>query len=279
MLYQKLLLGSKPYYIAVGHASAFEAHRHPEFEISYCLKGSYEILCENRRYTLEPGDFIVIPPVASHQIPPGNDAACQSMTLEFGYGLLGEHFQLLNRQNPVCEVYRQASLRDTSFYREITALMQETAALIQSYSPFDALSIKGNLYKISALLLQKAVPSQAVSPSGKKLADIKKIEQALGIIYNRYFEPLSIEEISASCGYSKSNFCKIFKSITADTFHNTLNRHRVEIACMLLRESSHTVEEIAQKTGFADSKSFCRVFKKLMGKSAGEYRKTANSAK
>ena len=38
-------------------------------------------------------------------------------------------------------------------------------------------------------------------------------------------------------------------------------------------EASFTVEKIAQETGFSDAKSFCRVFKKLMGKNAGEYRK------
>ena len=41
----------------------------------------------------------------------------------------------------------------------------------------------------------------------KKLTDVKKIDQALDIIYNRYHEALGIEEVSASCGYSKSNFC------------------------------------------------------------------------
>ena len=115
--------------------------------------------------------------------------------------------------------------------------------------------------------------SQAENIQNKKLTDVKKIDQALETIYNRYFEPLNVEDISAFCGYSKSNFCKIFKNITGDTFHNTLNRHRIEVACMLLRETNDTVEKFAQETGFSDAKSFCRVFKKLMGKNAGEYRK------
>ena len=57
MLYQKLLMGNKPYFTYVGNAAPFVAHRHPEVEISYCLEGSYAILCENKQYLLSAGDF------------------------------------------------------------------------------------------------------------------------------------------------------------------------------------------------------------------------------
>ena len=82
-----------------------------------------------------------------------------------------------------------------------------------------------------------------------------------------------VESVSAVCGYSKSNFCKIFKKITGDTFHNTLNRRRVEVACVLLRQTDDPIEKIAQEAGFADIKSFCRVFKNHTGSNAREYRK------
>ncbi|MBQ8249989.1 MAG: helix-turn-helix transcriptional regulator [Clostridia bacterium] len=103
--------------------------------------------------------------------------------------------------------------------------------------------------------------------------NIVKIEKAIEIIYNRYSEPLDIESVSAECGYSKSSFCKIFKEITGETFHSVLNRHRIEIACMHLKNSNASVEEIALNAGFSDLKSFCRVFKKITGESSGSYRK------
>ena len=69
------------------------------------------------------------------------------------------------------------------------------------------------------------------------------------------------------------NFCKIFKTITGDTFHSILNRHRIEIACLRLKIAGEPVERIAAEVGFADAKSFCRVFKAQMGISPGAYRK------
>ena len=111
----------------------------------------------------------------------------------------------------------------------------------------------------------------------KDLQNVQKIEKSLDIIYNRFDEQLDLETVSKLCGYSKSNFCKIFKTITGDTFHNILNRHRVDIACLKLKESTASIEEIALSVGFADTKSFCRVFKSVTGFSSGEYRKKHRS--
>lgn len=75
------------------------------------------------------------------------------------------------------------------------------------------------------------------------------------------------------CGYSKSNFCKIFKRITGEPFHGVLNGYRIRIACDLLDKTDYSVERIAGEVGFADTKTFCRVFKSVMGVTAGRFRK------
>ena len=214
---------------------------------------------------------MVVGSMAAHEFPKTNTVGRQ-MTVELGYAFLGEHFEALTSRIPDCLVYRKEVLESTGQYRQLMALLEETAALYCSVSAFSDLSVKGNLYKISALLLQMQFGAREEAAKSKELIDVKKIELALETVYNRYYEPLGIEEVSELCGYSKSNFCKIFKKITGDTFHNTLNRHRVEVACMLLRKTDDSVETIAQETGFADAKSFCRVFKKVTGKTAREYR-------
>lgn len=273
MLYQKLLMGNKPYFVSVGNAGVFETHRHPEIEISYCLEGCYDIICENKRIHLTSGDFVVISPMAEHEVPKGNDATCKSLTIEVGYTLLGEFFETFTYRKVNGCLYKKRDLQHTALYRNLAALLEETAALHCSNAVFGDLSIKGNLYKISSLLLQMIYDTQSIDSKSRKLNDVKKIDNALATIYNNYYQPLDIETVSSSCGYSKSNFCKIFKNITGDTFHNTLNSHRIEVACMLLRETNYTIEKIARETGFTDTKSFCRVFKKLKNKNAGEYRK------
>ncbi len=157
---------------------------------------------------------------------------------------------------------------------ELTDCLKQTAILKENYNiDFAELHIKSNLYKISALLFQLFQERNIINIQSKRNEDVNKIDLALEAIYNRYNEPLDVEGISRLCGYSKSNFCKVFKNITGDTFHNALNNRRVEIACILLRETDDMIEGIARKTGFLDSKSFCRFFKGTMDQTAEQYRK------
>ena len=274
MLYQKLLMGDKPYFLHISHADAFEAHRHSEMELSFCLQGTYDLVCENQRYSLTAGDFALILPLAAHEIPAHNPPSCQCVTIELGYSLLGNYLTAFTRERGGCLCFKNSELTDNELYRRIVETMQETVSLYQSSIAFDELLIRGNLYKISGMLLKLSQSMHAIDVQSKRAEDIKKIDRALEIIYNRYFEPLTVEAVSALCGYSKSNFCKIFKEITGNTFHATLNSHRVEIACILLQGTDDSIEKIALEIGFPDVKSFCRVFKKAKGVSAGTFRKT-----
>lgn len=265
MIYQKLLVGADPYFVSVGGENSFALHRHPEIELSCCLDGTYPIWLEDREHLLQPGEVALVNPNVAHAVGGGN---CTRLTVEVGHALLGSQFEqlvTLNSGNSILQLKDSAG-------RELWELIAQTARFYRQRPVGGNLLIKGNVYKISALLLQLLLEQEKgrIEPDS---ASTGKIEYALDIIYNRYYEPLPVEQVSAICGYSKSSFCRVFKAVTGDTFHNTLNRHRIEIAQDLLLSTDHTVEKIAEQIGFPDAKSFCRVFKKLTGISAGTYRK------
>ena len=52
-----------------------------------------------------------------------------------------------------------------------------------------------------------------------------------------------------------------------------LNARRVEEARVLLRDTSHSISEIAGIVGFSSQSYFAQVFQKAVGESPGEYRK------
>ena len=264
MLYQKLLIGDRPYFVAIGSTPAFELHQHPEIEISYCIEGTYDIVCEKKHYHLTAGDFAVIGPMVAHEFPE-TGGVCKRLTVELGYAFLGAYYDAFTLNG--CRLFQKGDAP------ALQTLLEETATLRYSVLAFSDLALQGNLYKISALLLQTLQRAEDNQTQSKKLSDIRKIDKALEQIYTSYYEPLTVETVSAHCGYSQSNFCKIFKNIVGDTFHNTLNRHRIEIACDLLQSGELTVDAVATRTGFADSKSFCRVFKRITGRTAMTYKR------
>ena len=268
MLYQKLLMGKDAYFISVGKAESFPLHRHPEIELSYCIEGEYEIIIDSRKYLLTEGDIAFVKPMASHELRSPKKA--KMLTLEMGPGLLSKHFDLFIKFN-FDVIIKKCENSEESV--KLRTLLNETAFLRENRTEFSVLALKGNIFTICHILLTHFAKNDTSDVQSKDNRDIINIEKAIQIIYAEYPKHLSIDYVCKECGYSKSNFCRVFKKITGETFYSVLNRHRVEIACMHLKESRAMLDDIAFQIGFADSKSFCRVFKNIMGISPGKYRK------
>ena len=265
MLYQKLLMGERPYYMNVGTMRKFEEHRHSEIEMIYCMDGYLDIVVERIKYRVEEGEFVFISSMAPHEVPEtGMD---RHLILEVGPMLLSGYFEALAGKKPLHPIF---SFRENPQFCD---LVKETAELYLHPGVFSELSVRGNIFKICALVMEQLVSENAGTHTSKSLRSVANIEKALGLIHTRFSETLSVEEVASICGYSKSNFCKIFKTITGETFHHYLNGYRVGVAKKMLTETDASVEQIAVNTGFADAKSLCRVFKDAVGVSPGGYRK------
>lgn len=91
-------------------------------------------------------------------------------------------------------------------------------------------------------------------------------------IRSNYDKDLSNEIIASEFGYHPFYLNRIFKKHTGQTLHKALIGERIKIAKMLLRNTSLSVEEISEESGFGDRTSFCTTFKKTVGISPSEYR-------
>jgi hypothetical protein len=85
---------------------------------------------------------------------------------------------------------------------------------------------------------------------------------------------LSLKEISQSLDvhptYLSREFSKYFDDLS---FGEYIRKLRIEKSIHLLKDSKHTLAEIAYLTGFSDQSHFARIFKKTTGKSPLVYRK------
>ena len=270
MLYQKLLVGTEPYYVNMGPTTAFNIHRHPEIEISYCISGSYSIVVNEKTHKVENGCLAVVNSMMTHEFI--GDGSGIRLTIEIGPVMLGEYFEPFINHGFDIFVFNLNN-GENELLKNLKQILCEIAENHNNRPEFYELSLKGSLYKTVWILLQLCLQTESIRVTSKIQYEVEKIEKALEIIYKNYYTALNIETVSKLCGYTKSNFCKIFKNITGETFHNMLNRHRIEIACVQLKETGEPIEKIAQSVGFADTKSFCRTFKTVMGETAGNYRK------
>lgn len=190
MLYQKLLMGKNPYVVVVGAASPFQLHCHPEIELSYCLKGCYTIYLGGKKLELREGDLLVINPMAPHEFPK-NSGDCIRLTIELGPGLLGDYFDHFSRMNPEPGVLSLKA--EGEGYAVLAGILEEIARLRKTPEEFSDLLLRGNLYRLSGLLLEILARDR---PAAGPRSDALKIENALNTIYNRYAEPLELEAVA-----------------------------------------------------------------------------------
>jgi len=84
---------------------------------------------------------------------------------------------------------------------------------------------------------------------------------------------VGLAELAGICGLSRSHFARAFKRSTGQPPHRWLLARQVEKAQDLLLTSALTLEQIAQRSGFADQSHLSRVFTALVGAPPGAWRR------
>jgi two-component system, response regulator YesN len=98
------------------------------------------------------------------------------------------------------------------------------------------------------------------------------IKKATRYIEENYHSQLSYKDVANEVLISPSYFLCLFKQETGYTFVDYLTMLRIEKAKELLLTTDMTITQIADKTGFNNSNYFSRIFKKLVGTRAKDYR-------
>jgi AraC family L-rhamnose operon regulatory protein RhaS len=85
-------------------------------------------------------------------------------------------------------------------------------------------------------------------------------------------EELSVEGLARTFATNRTTLQTRFKKGTGMTVGQYVIQLRVQIAALLLRDTSLTVSEIMERTGFNDPSHFARMFKRNTGRSASDFR-------
>lgn len=93
-------------------------------------------------------------------------------------------------------------------------------------------------------------------------------------LHTNYAKKISINDLEKAFHINRTSLCKKFNEITGLSIINYLIKLRVKVATMLLRDTYLPISEITYRVGFNHKTYFTRTFKKVIGYSPSEYRKT-----
>lgn len=256
MLFQPILNHENSLTVELVTLGDFTLHKHYENEILYCAKGSYKVIINNEPHIINEGDLAFIQSFVPHETKEIEKNSLH-LLIEAGPLFLGDFF------DSISSVYIKTPLLKLSENKiglKIKELLQEIIEEKKKIFP-NELVIRGNVTKMFGFFFEEFSSNEPYKE--KKTLKFKNIERVLDLIHNHYSEKITVDLAAEISGYGKSNFCKIFKTTTGISFHQYLNRYRVERSKFFLKHSDMPVFEIAEAVGFNDSKTFCRVFKDI----------------
>ena len=121
-------------------------------------------------------------------------------------------------------------------------------------------------------LLQDVVESFMDAMFSSKDKGNPYIRSALRYMAENYSQPLTLSQMADKVGLSKSYFSTLFHEIVGVSFREHLCRIRVEESKRLLLSSEYSLTDIAVAMGFTDQSHYCKMFKRIVGITPGQYR-------
>ena len=102
--------------------------------------------------------------------------------------------------------------------------------------------------------------------------EIESIRRALTYIHENYRGDIGLAKVAASVGMSPQYFSRRFKQKRGVGFLEYLNRVRLDSAVRELLQTNESILRVAVNNGFAGSKPFTALFKKVYGQTPRSYK-------
>lgn len=99
---------------------------------------------------------------------------------------------------------------------------------------------------------------------------IGKIMDYIAVHYN---EELDLAGLAEAFNFNYSYLSTYFNQRIPEGFSGYLNKVRIEKACHLLKKNELTIAQISDEVGYSEQSYFCRVFKRITGKSPSAWKR------
>ena len=228
----------------------FDTHSHPYFELIFFIEGKANIDAGAETVNVYGFDVVIYPPGLLHaeHLELGRRQEIMCFWVDTGPTPRFDHaIKLMDERGTLRELFEMV-------YAEFTANRPYAADLISSY--------------LQAIFLQAR---QHFSEPSREASSL--VERCLGYIHENYARDFGIEALAATVSVSPSYLFRLFKKKMRLTPMHYRNVVRIDKAKLLLADRSLTVEAVAERVGFDDSKYFARVFKDLAGVTPSAYRR------
>ncbi len=254
---------------SMGAELMVHAHIHNYIEIIYAITGKYHILLDNKDYSFEEGDMVLINSNEIHNIFSLSPGLNRYIVIKFEPEMLYTTAQSLFEMKYVMPFILNESTHQKIFGRteiEKTIIPDIIRGINQEYLDKHygyELAIRANIYNLFLFILRRwneqNVDLNIHEEINKDM--VKRIQNVFDYIEDNYQNDITALEMAKRCNLSYSYFSRLFTRIMKRSFREYLNYVRVTKAEHLLTSADLNITEIAMQVGFSTSSYFIQQFK------------------
>lgn len=187
----------------------------------------------------------------------------------------------LKSEFPYMQVAILTGFREFKYAQEaiklgVSAFLLKPSKMEEIYEAIETMTKKLEMFSSEAGIKAYDIDSEDDSVLYNSEANNFIVTKALEYIKEHSKERIQLTDVADHCYVSQWHLSKLLNKHTGENFSVALNRARIANAKELLEDPSRKIYDIAEEVGFQDLAHFSRVFKKLEGISANEYRNSIN---
>ena len=239
----------------------FQTHWHDYFEFEIMLEGSYEHICNGKKYIATRGDAWMMSYFDYHSLRALSDAKVINIgfTPDYIPSEISDYITSCN--NLLCR-----------FDEETTAYLYGRCQRLNEEFEHKAAFYR---YNCSSLLLEIIISAIRLfdNDSTKETPCLPGILQTIiPYLYKNFSGDVTLSSVADRFYVSSGHLGFLFKKTFGISYNNYVNRIRMKHACDMLVSSDMPIREIAAKSGYNSQEHFFFTFNKHFGCTPMSYR-------
>lgn len=239
-------------------------HSNTCYELHILLSGSCTLDFDAEAYAMVPGNAVIIAPGIFHAPHATSDKFCR-----FSISFSAES----KLETTLGDVKREGFL----FFEpgeHVLALCYDIIRVLDGDSYMKKELSSALFSTVMVMCLQNLYTKTAISTKEEKsLTQEDEIERIDWFFAKSIHDHPTRKKLAQHLHCSERQLNRKIKSLFGMTYQEKLLNSRIDLACYLLRSTTHSIGDISSKVGYADAASFYHTFRQHIGITPMDYRK------
>ncbi len=247
-----------------------DRHWHKNLELNYVLTGQLKIQIREQTYFLEKDQMILVNSYDPHVIDE-TDCVLAVMTID-----LSKFDQNLVKEGSLRFDCNCATRQEQELFTPLKSMLARFIQINSVEDEYNEFLNKSLSYSVLHYLI-KVFRIETSMDYGSQHSHISRMEEVIKYINQNYTRYLTLNDLAKEFYITVPYMSKIFKDYFGCSFKDYMNSIRLSHALNDLGNNTLSIDMIAERSGFPNTRSFVTAFKSAYGELPSTYRKNMPS--